>query len=66
MKTILLSLATVALVAFPVALLEYIGGCVILPEMGLTAPGYWPWYWTSVLGITCYAVLSLITELFKS
>lgn len=23
----------------------YIGGRVILPAMGLTAPGFWAWFW---------------------
>lgn len=23
----------------------YVGGRIILPEMGLTAPGWWAWFW---------------------
>lgn len=31
------------------ALVEYICGRILLPEMGLTAPGYWIWFWVMVI-----------------
>lgn len=46
------------------AALEYFGGRIILPEMGLTPPGYWPWFWftglallATVLGVIGVAVV---------
>lgn len=29
--------------------MEYICGRILLPEMGLTAPGYWIWFWVMVI-----------------
>jgi hypothetical protein len=46
--------------AFPVAALEYVCGRIILPELGLTAPGYWPWFWVSLFTLAFVAVMAVI------
>lgn len=41
-------LTVVGLMAFAVsfgALGEYVCGRILLPEVGLTAPQYWTWFW---------------------
>lgn len=33
------------------ALAEYVAGRVLLPAMGLTAPGHWTWFWVLAFAI---------------
>lgn len=48
------------------ALAEYVGGRVLLPAMGLTAPGYWTWlwftFWVIVFGIIALFVRSIFDD----
>lgn len=37
------------LFALALSVFQYIGGRIILPEMGLTAPGLWAWFWLASL-----------------
>jgi len=46
---------------FVFAALEYIIGRILFPEMGLTAPGYWTWFWVTFFAM----VAGAIAELFK-
>lgn len=56
---------------FPVAFVatvtgEYVGGRVILPEVGLTAPGWWTWFWftswASIFGLVATFAKEQIDE----
>lgn len=40
-----------------IPLVVYIIGRILLPEMGLTAPGYWAWFWASLIGTGAYAIV---------
>jgi len=42
------------------ALGEYIGGRIILPAIGLTAPGYWVWFWLMVVAMAFGIPLNLL------
>lgn len=46
---------------FITALIQYIGGRIILPEMSLTAPGYWPWFWFDFALMAMYAAWAFFT-----
>ena len=39
----------------------YMGGRIILPEMGLQAPGFWPWFWFNVITVSAFAAVKLMT-----
>lgn len=48
---------------FAGAMASYIGGRILLPEMGFNVPGYWVWFWAItavalVRGI--YAILAQV------
>lgn len=47
---------------FLAALFEYIVGRILLPEMGLTAPDYWTWFWTSFMIALGYVACSFLME----
>lgn len=37
------------LFALLLSTLQYFGGRIVLPEMGLTPPGWWAWFWLSYI-----------------
>lgn len=37
------------LFALLLATFQYVGGRIVLPEMGLTPPGWWAWFWISYI-----------------
>jgi hypothetical protein len=43
---------------------EYIGGRIILPAMGLTAPGFDTWFWFTFIILLFSLVLYFLKELF--
>jgi len=53
-------LGGVVVIPFVGGLISYICGRIILPEMGLTAPGYWPWFWVSAVLTIAYTVIGII------
>lgn len=66
MKTLSVLTGLVALVLFG-AFASYVGGRIVLPEVGLTAPEYvtwvWAWLWGSVLYIPIYVVKAIFESL---
>lgn len=46
------------------ALGEYIGGRILLPAIGLTAPEYWTWFWFMFWACLFIIPLSLVGKLF--
>lgn len=55
----LLLLGLIEVVAGSVA--AYIIGRILLPEVGLTAPGFWIWFWVMVV----VAILDFIKGVIK-
>lgn len=35
--------------AFVFAYIQYVGGRILAPELGLTAPDFWPWFWFAAI-----------------
>lgn len=52
--------------AFGLPLATYIAGRILLPEMGLTAPEYWTWFWVSVIVVIVYGIVRGIQETILS
>lgn len=52
-------------VAFWAALGAHIGGRILFPELGLTPPEYWIWFWYIVVVGLFSAPLYFLKELFK-
>lgn len=50
---------------FTGALIAYIIGRVLLPEMGLVAPGYWTWFWVSLWMMVSTALATLVKEILS-
>ena len=50
--------------SFGGGLVSYTTGRIILPEMGLIAPSYWPWFWVWFIGLIVASVITLIKEAF--
>lgn len=44
------------------AFVGYVVGRILLPELGLTAPGYWAWYWAVFILVISKVVFSYISE----
>lgn len=38
----------------------YVAGRILLPEMGLTAPAYWPWFWAAAIVAAIYGLITFI------
>jgi hypothetical protein len=45
------------------ALGDYIGGRILLPAMGLTAPGYWTWFWFMVVVLSFVTLIKFLSSL---
>lgn len=58
----LIWLVMLALGSLAGGLLSYIAGRIILPEMGLTAPGFWPWVWVWFFVIIAATLVHLVIE----
>jgi hypothetical protein len=61
----LAAFVTIAAVWVGAALSEYVCGRIILPEMGLTAPGYWPWFWFTGVVLAFSVPVRLVSEALK-
>lgn len=44
---------------FGLPVVAYVVGRILLPEMGLTAPDYWTWFKSGVIGFIVYAIVRL-------
>jgi phage shock protein PspC (stress-responsive transcriptional regulator) len=44
---------------------SYIAGRIILPEMGLSAPGFKVWFWFWLFGLIAYVIMAAIAEAIK-
>lgn len=53
-----------ALIIFLGALGEYICGKIVLPEMGLRAPGFMIWFWFMTFGTVFAFLLGMVKEVF--
>jgi len=42
----------------------YINGRIILPEMGLIAPGYWSWFWVMFFGLGFGMAIKWVYSIF--
>lgn len=57
MKFALLFAMIAAVLLLLSSLGSYIFGRILLPAMGLMAPGYWTWFWaTFVIGLFVFAI----------
>ena len=53
----------VAVILAVAILAEYVCGRVILPAVGLTAPGFWTWFWFTAWAAGFTALIKFIEEL---
>lgn len=61
MSKILIALALLAVLLFG-SFGEYICGRIILPAMGLMAPGYWTWFWFMFWALVFGGTLAFVKE----
>lgn len=47
------------------ALLSYWWGRVLLPEVGLVAPGYWTWFWAVLPLVISAALGAAVREVMR-
>lgn len=44
---------------------EYVGGRILLPELGLSAPEYWTWFWAMFWMTIICTPIWIIKEVVK-
>lgn len=65
MKAFLAVVSMYLVICFAGAFGEYVGGRIVLPDVGLTAPEYWTWFWfTFWTGGIAFALAFLKVILF--
>lgn len=62
---VLVGLVVGAALVFWGALGSYIGGRILLPEIGLTPPGYWTWWCYILIMAVFYIPIYAIKEFTK-